>query len=306
MNEESVYSHEAVLDDSCIGNTPSKEYLETLDMLDNAVRECMYISKGYAGIRSPSPRHYYASILFTALITRGVSLAQLAPFTPWADKRIEHWDYASVTGITRTILELRITFYYLCSEKCSDDEWDCRLTLFNLHDCVSRFRLFEALGDDGQVQAFSAQAEELKNKLNSNTYFQSLAQKVQRKLLKGQNAYLSPLEDIADLIGLDKKTFRWLYILFSSHVHAYPMSFFRIGQGAMERGRGLPSPVEEGYTSLCLSLVSSFLIEARDEMHELFTDFKDQAEKKLKIYQRSIFPLTKLLNQRVCWLGNPS
>jgi hypothetical protein len=282
MTDTSAYDHEALLDDARLGSQPSEHYLEVVGMLDNVVRECMYVSRGYAGIRSPTSRHFYASVLFTALITRGVSLAQLMPFTPWAEKRIEHWDYASVAGIVRTMLELRIAFYYLCTEKCSEDEWQCRWNLFNLHDCVSRTRLFEAMSDAEQVQAFAAQTDELRQRLHSNPYFQSLATGVQRKLLHGQTAYLSSLEDIAEHAGVEKDTFRLLYILFSSHVHGLPMSFYRIGQGAEERGRGLPSPVEEGYTSLCLSLASTFLVSTRDEMHELFAEFKQHAEEKIR------------------------
>jgi len=45
-----------------------------------------------------------------------------------------------------------------------------------------------------------------------------------------------------------------------------------------ERGRGLPSPVEENYTSLCLSLASSLLTRTRDEVHALFKDCAPVAE----------------------------
>jgi hypothetical protein len=282
MIHPTAYDHEAILDTAELGNSPSDEYLQRVDMLDNVVRECMYISRGYAGIPSPTSRHFYASVLFTALITRGVSLAVLMPHTPWAQKRIEHWDYATAAGVVRTMLELRIAFFYLCAESCSEDEWQCRWNIFNLHDCVSRHRLFEAKGDTSQVQAFTEQAAELRDRIESNIYFQSLAISQQRKFLHGQTAYLSSLEDIAERAGVEKSNFRWLYILFSSHVHGLPMSFYRIGEGAQERGRGLPSPVEERYTSLCLSLASTFLVKTRDEVHELFLKYKEQAEEKIR------------------------
>lgn len=272
------HDHEAVLDNASLGNQPSDDYLEVVDMFDNVVRECMYVSRGYAGIPSPTPRHFYASVLFTALITRGVSLAQLMPFTPWAEKRIEHWDYASVAGIVRTMLELRIAFYYLCVDTCTQEEWDCRWNVFNLHDCTSRIRLFEAAGDGDQVKAFQIQADELRKRLRSNPHFQSVSTSQQRKLLHGQSAYMLPMEEIAEQSGLERSTFRWLYVLFSSHVHGLPMSFYRIG----ERGRGLPSPVEEGYTSLCLSLASTFLVQTRDELHQLFVEFKQRAKEVIK------------------------
>ncbi|ALL66142.1 hypothetical protein K788_0003273 [Paraburkholderia caribensis MBA4] len=274
MTDADEYSLDAVVDDARLGNDPSPEYMERVHVLDNVVRDCMFVSQRYAGIRAPSSRHYYASVLFTALITRGVSLISLIPHSPWASKVIEHWDYASATGIVRTMLELRLAFYYLCVDECSADEWQCRWNLFNLHDCVSRRRLFEARGaEQAELDAFEMQAEELRSRLRGNAFFGNLPASQQRKLLHGQTAYLLSLEDIGEKAGVDKGTFRFLYVLFSSHVHGLPMSFYRIGAGDEERGRGLPSPVEERYTSLCLSSASSLLVRTRDEVHTLFKEF---------------------------------
>ena len=68
--------------------------------------------------------------------------------------------------------------------------------------------------------------------------------------------------------GLKRATYRLLHIVFSSHVHGLPMSYYRMG--VQECGRGLPSPIEEGYTTMCLSLASVLLTATRDEVHELF------------------------------------
>ncbi len=217
---------------------PSQNYKESLDALDNVARECIHISKGCGGILSPTARHFYSSVLFTVMITRCVSLLTLAPHSPWASKQIEHWDYGSMTGIARTIIELRVAYYYLCSEECDDDEWQFRWNLFNLHDCTSRIRMFDALGNTEEVEGFKQQADELRERLKSNPYFETVDAKRHKKLLHGQTAYLSPLEDIAERAGIDRSEFRFLYVLFSSHVHALPMSFYRIGGDNIERGRG--------------------------------------------------------------------
>ncbi|WP_271025219.1 DUF5677 domain-containing protein [Rhizobium sp. RCAM05973] len=277
MSEDTEYDLEAVLEDANVGPEVSEDYLSALNMLDNVVRECMYASKNYAGIPSPAGKHFYASVLFTAMITRRVSLLNLAPHTPWAKKIIEHWDYASLAGLARTMIELRVAFFYLCVEPCSDDEWQCRWNLFNLHDCVSRRRMFEALEDEEQTVAFEKQADELRDRLKNNAHFNSLDPKKHKKLLHGQTAYLFPLEEIAEKAGLEVKMFRWLYILLSSHVHGLPMSFYRMGNGNSERGRGLPSPVEERYSSLFLSLAANMLVATRDEVHELFADVEKPA-----------------------------
>lgn len=278
MTGNDEYDLQAVVDDGNFGTEPSESYRESLDVLDNVVRECMYVSKGYAGIPAPTGRHFYASVLFTVLITRGISLLTLAPHTPWADKKIEHWDYASLAGIVRTMIELRIAFYYLCAEKCSDDEWDCRWNLFNLHDCVSRIRMFDALGDTEEVEGFKVQADELRGRLTSNPFFNALDAKRHKKLLHGQTAYLFSLEEIAEKAGIAANQFRWLYVLFSSHVHSLPMSFYRLGGDNPERGRGLPSPVEDSYSSLCLSLASTLFVSTRDELHQLFEGLRQPIE----------------------------
>lgn len=268
-------THDDLIDFSRLGSEPSDDYMRVVDMLDNIVRECMYVSRSYGGISSPSAKHYYASVLFTALVTKGVTLAQLMPFSPWVTKKIEHWDYASATGIVRTMLELRIAFYYLCSDECAESEWECRWNIFNLHDCVSRMRLFAELNNSEELTMLSQSADELRDRLRSNAFFNALPDKKKKSALHGQSAYLSPLEEIAERAGVEKTQFRWLYVLLSSHVHALPMSFYRIGE---DRGRGLPTPVEEGYTTMCLSLASTFLVKTRDEVHRLFGDFKARAD----------------------------
>ncbi|MCK7631387.1 DUF5677 domain-containing protein [Shewanella sp. JNE10-2] len=268
-------THDEIVNYSSLGDKPSDDYMRVVDMLDNVVRECMYVSRSYGGIASPSTKHYYASVLFTALVTKGVTLAQIMPFTPWVDKKIEHWDYASTAGITRTMLELRIAFYYLCTEDCDEKEWDCRWNIFNLHDCTSRIRMFTQIENNDEVEKLSQAADEIRDRIRANPFFETLPKQKQKKALNGQSAYLFPLEDIAEKAGIEKALFRWLYVLLSSHVHALPMSFFRIGE---ERGRGLPTPVEEGYTSICLSLASTFLVKTRDEVHSLFRDYKARAD----------------------------
>lgn len=266
-------------DVAALGPEPSAEYRECVDALDNAVREAIHVSHGYKGIPSPSTKHFYASVLYTALISRSVSLAQLVPFSPWAEKPIEHWDYSSATGIARTALEIRLAFYYLCVDACTDAEWDCRWNLFNLHDCTSRLRLFEAMPDHGeQVAAFSETSEEVRQRLRANAFFNNLDDGRQRRLLNGQTAFLMPLEEIGERAGLARASFRWMYIFFSSHVHALPMSFYRMGGQDDQRGNGLPSPIEEGYTCLCLSLVTSLLVSVREEMNVLFAEFKARAD----------------------------
>jgi hypothetical protein len=262
---------------------PSDDYLERLNVIDDVVRECIHVSKRYAGIKSPTARHFYASVLFTSLVTKGVSLAIFCPLSPWAQKMVEHWDYGSLTGVVRSMLETRLNFFYLCVEACTDEEWDCRWNLFNLNDCIARRRLFEAQQemtgvDVPDVAGFAAQADEVRQRLNANTFFLALPEKQRNKFLKGRDAHLYSLEEIADRAGVGRGVFKFLHVLFSQHIHGLPMSFYRMGNGYPERGRGLPSEVEESYTALCLSFAATLLTGARDELEELFAGLLSDPE----------------------------
>jgi hypothetical protein len=249
------------------------EYMGLLDAYESVLDDCITLSQRYAGIPSPTSAHFFASVLFTSICSRAVSMAILLPSSKWAEKIVEHWDYASLAVLSRSLLEIRIAFYYLSVESCDRAEWECRWNLFNLHDCESRIHLFSEMAPESQdLDGFHEQSMELRERLQSNAFFSSLAASEQKKLIRGKNAFMFPLEEIAVNAGIELQQFRWLYKFLSSHVHGLPMSFYRMGRES-ERGRGVKSDVEEGYSCLCLSLSTSMLVRSRDEMQGLFEQY---------------------------------
>lgn len=248
-------------------NKPPKDYAEVLEQVANATAQCMELSRQYAGIASPTGRHYFASVIFTSLITRAVTLVFIAPYSPWSKRTFEHWDRASVANVARTVMEMRLNFRYLCSQAVDEVEWNCRWNLFNLHDCTARIDLMTTMENADEIAGLEVQAEELRQRLRDNTYFTALGEKRQRELLRGRKAHLLALEDIAVDAGLELKMFKMMWQLMSSHVHALPFSFYRVGEA---RGRGVQTEAEEGYTTLLLSLVLTFLVGARDEFQGMF------------------------------------
>ncbi len=118
---------------------------------------------------------------------------------------------------------------------------------------------------------FRTQLNELQDRLYANPFFQSLNERVRRRCLSGQMAYLDSLETIAERSGVSLSQFRWLYRFLSIHVHGYPMSYYRMQDG--ERGRGVHSKIEENYTQLFLTFVVDFISRAHDEMKRKFPKF---------------------------------
>lgn len=254
---------------------PTEAYTNALQRLDGVVRRAMALSHRCGGLPPASNRHFYASVLFTTVVVRSISLLQIAPLSSWAQKVIEHWDYASASVIARTLLEIRLCFYYLCVDQCSDEEWECRWQNMNIHDCAHRIKIFEAMGVTEQVVAHQQTMVDLAARIRSNSHFQSLDRGKQKKILRGTMAYLEPLEDIAEKAGIAKTHFRFFHVFFSTHVHGLPMSFYRIGE---ERGRGLPTETESAYTAMCLELVTSLVCACEAEMENLFHDVLTERE----------------------------
>lgn len=247
---------------------PSKEYNESIIALESALKECFDLSQQCAGIRAPTGAHFYASVLFTVLCSRGASFAILAPGTTFS-KKADHWDYASLAVLARSILEIRVSFFYLCVQECAPVEWDFRWNLFNLHDCTSRIHMFEEMDASlKDLPGFREQADELRWRLKKNEVFIALSESEQRRLSHGKHAYPVALEVIAEQAGVPLTEFRVLYKFLSTHIHGLPMSFYRVGDDG--RGRGVYCDVEGGYSALCVSFVHRILESSRDEMRKLF------------------------------------
>lgn len=250
--------------------------MESLGDFSDVLADCMQVSRDHGGIRSPSGKHFYASVLFTSLVTRATSLAFLTPYSLWAKRDFEHWDFSSVANVVRSIMETRITFFYLCIEECSDDEWSCRWNLFNLHDCVARIALMQTLDNHEEVAGLSLQADELRERLKTNTYFNTLEEKRKKELLKGGKSHLRSLEDIAVAAGMELRTFRMMWRIMSAHIHGLPFAFYRMVDN--QHGAGVQSEVEERYTTLLLTLAMTLLVGARDEYITLMAGYRPASE----------------------------
>ena len=234
---------------------PSEHFRETAARYCDLVVDCIQTSHKYAGIRSPTGSHFYASALFTVICSRAVAVLKLVPETTKEDALEAPWDYGAIAVLARALLEARLSFYYLGIEAISEDEWYCRWNLMCLHDCCARERLFEVIPSpdaDSQVAGFQAQADELRQRLNSNAHFISLAPGPRKKLLNGGDAYLYSLEEIGSRVGIEVEQFRMFYRMLSSQVHSLPLSFFRMDEG--NRGRGVHSEFEESFILLTNSV----------------------------------------------------
>ena len=245
-----------------------KEYLEIHKKYCSIIKQCTSTSRRFMGISSPTSAHFYASILFTKLCTGSLSIKELSP-EPELIGSDAHWDFGSVASLTRSLIECYLVFFYLCIEKCMPEEWDARWKLMNLHDHMSRSKMFKAMGEDIESDELSNNnKDEVVSALKGNSWFKILSEKQQAHFLKGNTAFFKSQDEIVEASGGDISGFRFMYRFLSNNTHSFPMGFYRMADN--DRGRGVESKIEIQYTGMCLHWAGEYLSKAKSEFIELF------------------------------------
>jgi hypothetical protein len=203
-----------------------------------------------------------------------MSVLAIAPRSRLSRTDRDHWDFSAVASLVRNLIECYFTFFYLVIDPRDNEEWQCRLTIMELHDCITRLKMFRDFdSDDEQLQKFEQQLEELTKRLIVIPLFSSLPEKQQKKYLKGESAFLLNQDELLCRMDEPVGFFRGMYRFLSTHVHTLPMAFSRIGEQG--RGLGLENDVEKRHISNSLQFAEHFVRRATKEMIGLFPEIKD-------------------------------
>lgn len=214
------------------------EYNDLLKKFDTTISAVSALSHHSAGFPSASSRHYWASVLFTRLSAWGLSILQLLPRSRFSTIFLQNWDCSPITSLARNFSECFIAYFYLAIEETSEEEWQCRWNIFNLHDCLRRKKMFEHLKTPSdELNGFAEQANEIKQKLKNNTFFSRIPKEKQSRYLKAKDLYMDSQDAIMNRAGINSDVFRAFYILWSCHTHTFPMGFYKTGEN--NRGTGL-------------------------------------------------------------------
>lgn len=244
------------------------EYKIFYDELQSVLNDCISTSKKHAGIPSPSSAHFYSSLIFTKICTSSVTALSICP-SPKTIGHEAHWDCASVAALTRGIIETYLLFFYLCIENCTKAEWEARWRLMNLHDHMSRLKMFKVMKDSNeQVAQFEGYTDEVKADLKNTEFFKAFDEKLQRHYLKGNTAFFKSQDEIITAAGGCVDDFRTKYRFLSNHTHSYPMGFYRMAEN--RRGNGMESRSEIANSGMCLSWITECLTNAKSSFEELW------------------------------------
>jgi len=246
-----------------------KYYSSSLNEFTTALEMAIATSHATTSLQVDD-RRFWASILFTRLCTFSVSILCLCP-TGKLNQNCNHWDFGAVASLSRNVFECALTFFYLGVDTIIDEEWMARLRVMQLHDCMSRFRMFRNFDpNDEQLNEFEEQANELRSILQENTFFSNLPDRQRNKLLKGEHASILTQDEILQRMGEACSGARGYYRFLSSHTHSFPLSFYRMAEQG--RGAGVENEVEKEYIGGALEYCTNTLKRCTDDMRKVFAD----------------------------------
>ena len=265
-------------------NRPAYDY--ALDAFEDYVQLATTVS-GSIHHQPVDNRSFWASVLFAKLCVTSVSLVQLLPGSRMFASKFDNWDASSVATLSRNLIENYHAYFYLCIEKIPDAEWQCRLQLFNLHDCLTRKKIltdFQIIGED--LPKFEQQANELREILKQNSFFLTLTEYEQKRVLKGDQAFYFNREAIEQRMGAGESDLKAMYRMLSIQAHTLPMSFSRTIE--QRRGTGVETDTELHYINMAIEYVIPYLQLATQQIIELYPSGRDSLnERQLQLLQAS-------------------
>jgi hypothetical protein len=166
------------------------------------------------------------------------------------------------------MVETSLMLFYVSEANLTEEEWNLRKRVLDIHDCVTRYRMFKSWKQKEQASGFRRALEELRQELHQHEKFQRLDQKKRDDLLSGKILYLDGLRSVVRSAEWDVDMFDATYAYLSSHTHSAPVSYYRVE----EQGIYFDEPSDHQYVvaALCLSVADETLGSACKRILDLF------------------------------------
>ena len=168
-----------------------EQYRVALRDFDQAVCEARAVGQASSG-RFEAAHVGYGTKIFARICAHATAFIRAAPKSRWTHSESENWEFAAVSGHARSIIEGYLLFNYVSKNPENDEEWSARLNVMHLNDCMRRIRVLDGLSNPHEIRQFAEQAEELRERLRDNAWFNGLDKNLQKKLLTGDYLGLSP------------------------------------------------------------------------------------------------------------------
>jgi hypothetical protein len=246
-----------------------EDYKELLSEFDSVVCESIAISQKSAN-RYVAPHIGYGSQIFTRLCAHSQCLIRAAPLSRWSKSDYNNWDFSEIAPHVRAILEGYLFYMYLSEPPQSEAEWQSRLWVMHMNDCMKRLDLMQSLERQEDILFFSGEKEKIAKELNKNEYFISLPEKIRKGCISGKFLKIYSRDELIIKYNLDKVFFDKYFDLLSHYTHILPFSFYGLEPNG--RGTGLLNDDDLAYLCLGLCVVSDLMDRCNDRVVDFFPD----------------------------------
>jgi hypothetical protein len=249
-----------------MANSEEEAYFEkNKAAFELAFKAAVELSSSLAGQKTDL-RRGWSTWIFARLCATGNSMRRL--LHPFVSGRGVTIDHGSIVTLARNVMEAGVLISYISEKDILEEEWKCRLLVFNIHDCVARVRLFKGISAVDLVDKWSASLEDLRRQISSNAYFKKLLLETQEKAKAGSLIYIDGLRSAAKVAGWDKSHFDAMYNYFSLQSHSAPVSFYWMEERQIDYKT--IAPYQYYLVGLALEMVSNSTNAASKRMREIF------------------------------------
>lgn len=216
--------------------TAEKLFEKTRDALRRRLDSAQYIS-GITSNIFTSQRNAWLTYIFSRLIINAMSIETLIQSAVSAPVGAQALDHFSIASIGRTSIESALMALYISEPSLSDDEWNLRKSVIDLHDATNRYRMFKpmkgvAVSSNHQIllstiSDYKQVSSELKDKIRLNPAFARFEGEKRDKALNGGAVFVDGQREVVRESGWDISEHEHVQSYLSAFVHSHPVSFHR-------------------------------------------------------------------------------
>lgn len=116
---------------------------------------------------------------------------------------MKYLDHASIASLCRSLIENAAVVRYVGDINISEGEWLCRRYVIDMHDYRNRTTFLSLMG---QVPTDTKKYKFLEERLENNSFFQTLAPNRQKRLLNGEDMFIDGRHSAMLIFGWGDET----------------------------------------------------------------------------------------------------
>jgi Family of unknown function (DUF5677) len=223
------------------------------------------------GNRMSDPLRVISSWLYIRICVTGKSIEQILEPQPTGYGQARYLDHASIAILGRALIENAAVLLYVGDTNISDDEWQCRRALIDVHDFINRSEFLSKI-DPKTTGDFPEDAfQTIRKRLEDNAFFQTLPPKRRQRLLDGEDMFVNGRHAAMLELGWGDDFTRGLYKYLSNQAHSLSMSFHRTAENELYKNDSAGAQVVAAFT---LAFARRALGASCLHMIELFPDIE--------------------------------